>query len=280
MILLADSGASKTDWALVERGAGMVASYNTMGYNPNYLSVDGICEDIRKSLPVSELADKVDEIHFYGSGVSKAYEYEMCRILRELFPRAVKVEALSDTLGACRALLGDGSGFVAILGTGMNTCIYDGKGIADHVGSLGYVLGDEGSGAHIGKLLLVDYLRHGMPEEAWRIVHDTTGLDESDVIRHIYKEPYPNRFCASMTRLVADNLGTSPYFEELVRRSFSLFFSEVVAKYPDVSGLSFNCVGSVGYHFRDILVELAKTYGLKEGKVISAPIFGLVEYHR
>lgn len=279
MILLADSGASKTDWALVEKGVGAASFHKTAGYNPNYITMSDMQDDIRKSLPVAELAPVVDEIHFYGSGVSAAYAPRVCSALRELFPGASTVESQSDTLGACRALLGDDAGFVAILGTGMNSCIYDGRGMADHIGSLGFIMGDEGSGTHIGKLLLVDYLRRGMPEDAWNIVRTETGLDEDTVIRHIYKEPHPNRFCASMARIAADHFTESPYFESLVRRSFGMFFSDVVVKYQGREGLSFNCVGSVGYFFRDILLEMAESFGMTAGKVIQSPIFGLVEYH-
>ncbi len=310
MILIADSGATKTDWALVDAKGGKRAFFRTSGYNPNYTEMDVIASDISSRLfspdsfcggdaDLPALADlpslagfgsdaaapafrAVSELRFYGSGASADRAREMSGMFRRLFPNAGQLSVDTDTLGACRALLGDGRGFVAILGTGMNSCIYDGSRhpfILSHTPSLGFILGDEGSAAHIGKLLISDYLRGAMDPDASAVIRSATGLDEGEVIKRTYRSPHPNRFCASLSAIVSDHFEESRYFHELVERSFAAFFDKVVSRYEGIEGLSFNCVGSVASRFRDILLPMAASRGLVPGTVLRSPIEGLADYH-
>jgi N-acetylglucosamine kinase-like BadF-type ATPase len=182
-------------------------------------------------------------------------------------------------LASCRALLGRKPGFSAILGTGANTCLYDGCNEGLNVDSCGFILGDEGSGAYLGKRLITDFIRHNMPENVYELTAKELGCGNDELIDTIYTKPFPNRFCAQYAKFIRQNIDTDPYFKELVTDAFTKFFDRIVVHYPDYQTYSFNAVGSVAYYFKDMLEPVVKKYGMEMGVIAKAPMEGLIEYH-
>ncbi len=278
MILIADSGSTKTDWAYVRKGA-VPGFFSSLGYNPNYISGPEIQEDIRKNLPEGFCTEEVSEVYFYGAGVSEL-EYDfMKETLRGVFTKAETVFVAMDLLAAARALLGDEPGFAAILGTGMNTCLYDGTKETLNIDSLGFILGDEGSGGYIGKMLLRDYARGNMPAEIYTEVKALVGKNAEEIIEQVYTKPKPNRYCAQFCKWVGDHRHSHPYYNALMKNAFRDFFRNEVCLYPDYGKYALNCVGSVAYFYQDVLGEVAEEFGMKMGNIIKSPIDGLVKYH-
>lgn len=279
MILIADSGASKTDWACVSRQNPDRIKFTSQGYNPNYITGEQIVADIRQNLPESFDPLCVDEIYFYGAGVTPLQYPFMEETLRKVFLNASHVFIAMDTLASCRALLGRESGFSAILGTGANTCLYDGCNEGLNVDSCGFILGDEGSGGYLGKRMITDYLRRNMPEDVYALVGEKLGCGNDELLDIIYTKPFPNRFCAQYAKFIRENVDGYPYFRELALDAFRKFFDRIVTHYPDYQTYRFNAVGSVAYHFRDLLEIVVKEYGMEMGEIAKAPLEGLIKYH-
>ncbi len=278
MILIADSGSTKTDWAYLREGADPVL-FSSLGYNPNYISGPEIQADIRKNLPEGFRTGEVREVYFYGAGVSELEYGFMRETLLGVFSEAGTVFVAMDLLAAARALLGDEPGFAAILGTGMNTCLYDGTKETLNIDSLGFILGDEGSGGYIGKMLLRDYARGNMPPEVYSEVKALVGKNAEEIIEQVYCRPQPNRYCAQFCKWVGDHRHSHPYYNALMKNAFRDFFRNEVCLYPDYRKYALNCVGSVGYFYRDLLGEVAEEFGMRLGNFIKSPIDGLVKYH-
>jgi len=273
MKLIADSGATTTDWAAID-SSGEVIRFSGSGYNPYYISEKEIGEDIAAHFPKEVDPLDVSDVEFYCAGLRPTLLEGMNATLQAVFPYA-RVDSQADTLGAARALLGRGKGFASILGTGMNTCICDGGFIVSNIMSLGYVLGDEGSGAYMGKRLVRDYLRGQMPPEALALTREAIGLEPDMILSRVYKEAFPNRWCAGFTKLIAAHLDI-PYFKQLVEDSFRDLFENVITHYPDYRSYEFNCCGSIGFVFRDILSRTSTDYGMRPGKFLKEPLDGLV----
>lgn len=286
MILIADSGATKTDWACIDRASERVQRFQGIGLNPNYLSdeiiVHGIAEALfmgkKEGLSLSK--DEVEEVYFYGSGVSKARKKVTENLLTAVFPRARRIVAESDLLGAAKSMLGEKVGFVAILGTGMNTGIYDGKEIVCQIPPLGFVLGDEGSGAYIGRMILRDFLRGDMPTELREKMARMPQMSADEILSRVYSQERPSSYCAGICReLLRLTQHDDQYLRAVVREAFEVFFREIVMKYPDYQRYEFNCVGSAGYIFRDILTEVSLAHSMSVGRIVQAPMDGLITYH-
>lgn len=277
MILIADSGSTKTGWCLLNEN-NEKQYFNTEGYNPYFVDTGYIVESLGKSLPSGVSYSGIDEVHYYGAGCFPGKDFVLNDALKAVFSHA-KIFIELDLLAAARSLLGTNQGFAAILGTGMNTCIYDGEKIVQNIDSLGYILGDEGSAAAIGKKLLSDYIREYMPKEIFQLFYETFHLDKEDIFHHIYGQPFANRFCAEYSKFVHLHIGET-YFYNLVKGSFYDLFNNLVSRYPDYKTYSFNCVGTVGYSFKDILCEIIQEFGMQQGNIIKSPLDGLIEYHQ
>lgn len=277
--LIADSGSTKTDWCCLECGSGRQLRFTSQGYNPNYMTRAEIAADMLRCLPSDLDTDSIDEVYFYGAGVTPMQYPFIESILRSVFPALDGVSVAMDTLAAARALLGRKPGLAVILGTGMNSCLYDGEEEVLNIDSCGFIMGDEGSGGYIGKTLLRDFIRGDMPAYAGKIVAAKVRMSPEEIIDTIYTKPFPNRFCAQYSRFVKMHLGSGPYFRELVESSFRDLFRNVISRYPNYRDYSFNCVGSVGYGFKDILEGVVSEYGMKVGRIVRTPMPGLVEYH-
>ena len=278
MIIIADGGSTKTNWCLVTED-GKKVYFNTEGYNPYFASTEYIIQSLNESLPIDLDKDQITEVDYYGAGCSVPEKNKIVEeAMKAVFTKA-KVNIGHDLLAAARALLGNNEGFAAILGTGTNTCIYDGKKIAHNIDSGAYILGDEGSGCYIGKKLLIDYLRGYMPEAVRSLFWETFKLTPDEVNDRVYSQPLANRFCASFSKFVYDNNVHIEYSRNLVRTSFEDFFRNLVTRYPDYQKYTFNCIGSVGYNFRNVLEEVVTENGMVVGNIIRSPIDSLVKYH-
>ena len=278
MILIADSGSTKTSWCLLNVDKDMVC-FETEGYNPYFTSTAYIIHSLEDGLPASIDRDKVSAVHFYGSGCFPDKAIVISSALKELFSHAL-VNVELDLLGTARALLGNTVGFAAILGTGTNSCLYDGEKITLNIDSLGYILGDEGSGTHIGKRLLADYLHGYMPTQEAACFTETYHTNKEEVFNRVYAQPLPNRYCASFVPFLDAPGVTAEYRHEVLSSSFGDFFDKLVSHYPSYNDHTFNCTGSVAYNFRNELAEVAGKYGMKTGIILKEPMEGLVTYHR
>ncbi len=278
MIIIADGGSTKTNWCLVTE-EGKKVYFNTEGYNPYFSSTEYIIKSLRETLPTDLEKDDITEVNYYGAGCSTPEVRKIVADAMQAVFTKSKIYIGHDLLAAARALLGNTSGFAAILGTGTNTCLYDGKEVVQNIDSGAYILGDEGSGCYIGKKLLVDYLRGYMPEAVRKLFWDTFHLTPDDVNEQVYTQPRANRFCASFSKFVYDSPVNIEYSRNIVRTSFEDFFRNLVTHYPDYQKYTFNCIGSVGYNFRNVLEEVILENGMVVGNIIRSPIDNLVKYH-
>jgi N-acetylglucosamine kinase-like BadF-type ATPase len=282
MKLIADSGATKTDWAIVLPGqSSNYTVQNTIGFNPYFIDQAGIVADITNNLlPKLTSTNLVEEVYFYGAGCSSADKQQIVlQALKEVFVNATTIIVSHDLLGSARALLGKNSGFAAILGTGTNTCIYDGHDCVLNIDSLGYLLGDEGSGAYIGKKLLAAYLRNQFDDLLKSDFEKEFGaITTSERITTLYNQQFPNRWLAAHARFAGKH-HQHPFIKQLVSTCFTDFFEQLVSKYPNYKQYQFNCVGSIAAHFSEELTAVANTYHMQVGKIIASPIQQLAAYH-
>jgi glucosamine kinase len=276
MILIADSGSTKTDWVLMNSKEH--ARYKTIGYNPYFINSESIYHSITESLLPQFDPQLVESIYFYGAGCSTPENVEIVhKALTRCFINS-KIFVGHDMLAAARALLGTRRGFAAIIGTGSNTCVYDGRDVEMNIDSLGYLLGDEGSGSYIGKKVVRDFMRGCLPEELDKKFREQYQMSNKDIFNTLYNKPLPNRFLAGFC-LFADKNKEHPHIREIVMESFNDFFKNLVSKYPAYRKLEFNCVGSVAYAFKEMLETVATKYKMKTGNIINSPIDNLLQYH-
>lgn len=275
MFLIFDAGSTKTDVRLVKED-GSCVSAELAGINPFFMDAEAIRSELRRSCQLVS-PSSVGSVYYYGAGCVADYEPLFVDVLSSLFPNA-RVEAHSDLFAACRATLGDGAGIACILGTGSNSCYYDGLAVVSNVPPLGYVLGDEGSGATMGKQLVGDVLKGCAPADVCEMFWKWYGADRKDIMDGVYRRSFPNRFLATFTRFLAEHID-HPYCRSVVERSFVAFFERNVLQYPtDVREMGF--VGSIAAHFSDILQAVAGRYGYAVRTIVARPMDALVAYHR
>ena len=277
MILIADSGSTKTDWALIPQPAVANASlFTSQGINPFHQDRSVITGILRQELLPQLNPESVSCVCFYGSGVRPELEPVMASLLQEVFPQAKQVEAHSDLLGAARALCGHNYGIASILGTGANSCLYDGKAIIQNTPALGYILGDEGSGGVLGKHFLHELYKGVLSDNIRSDFEQEYGLTMADVIQRVYREPMPNRFLASLAPFIHRHLSDDAV-NQIVINNFRDFFRYNIRPYghPEIP---VSCVGSVAWYFRDQLSEAAVFEGFTLGTILRSPIEGLIEF--
>ncbi len=272
-ILIADSGSTKTEWRLVDNGH--VEAFSTEGLNPYYQSQEQIRAVLKVQLPIDKLSE-IEACYFYGAGNTDEVRRDVVRhvISETLNPVAVSVEG--DMLGAARGLLGTSSGIAGILGTGSNSCYYDGNQIVKNVAAGGFILGDEGSGAQMGKMLLRDFLRNRIPEHLYRELTNT-GLNKNEILKNVYDSELPNRYLAGYTKFLKQYIDQD-YCKEVVRRCLSDYINQHILGYSESNEVVLT--GSIAYHFKDELKYLADAVGINILKIEQNPIKGLIEYHR
>lgn len=277
MILLADSGSTKTDWGLVENGK-LVKRLRTSGMNPFQMSEEAITEEIKTHL-VPELPGTVlDEVHFYGAGCTKEKQPIVERALRANLTINGECEVASDMLGAARGICGHKPGIACILGTGSNSCSYDGKNLVKNVSPLGFILGDEGSGAVLGKLLVGDVLKNQMPEAITKRFFEKYKLTSAEIIDSVYRQPKPNTFLASFVPFLEENID-EPKIYNLVKESFHSFLRRNVMQYDGWQTLPIGFNGSIAKIYKKPLLEALEEEGMHLGRIIQAPMEAMVEYH-
>lgn len=277
MILLADSGSTKTDWGLVENGK-LVKRLRTSGMNPFQMSEEAITEEIKTHL-VPELPGTVlDEVHFYGAGCTKEKQPIVERALRANLTINGECEVASDMLGAARGICGHKPGIACILGTGSNSCSYDGKNLVKNVSPLGFILGDEGSGAVLGKLLVGDVLKNQMPVAITKRFFEKYKLTSAEIIDRVYRQPKPNTFLASFVPFLEENID-EPKIYNLVKESFRSFLRRNVMQYDGWQTLPIGFNGSIAKIYKKPLLEALEEEGMHLGRIIQAPMEAMVEYH-
>ncbi len=277
MILIADSGSTKTDWHLVDRG-GSIASFRTVGLNPYFVRTDEVIHVLQQDILPSLRDKQVEAIRFYGAGCSSAAKQAVIReALEALFP-TTHIAVEHDLLAAARALFGRQEGIACILGTGSNSCVYDGENITESLFSLGYMFGDEGSGAHLGKTYIAEHLKDRVPHEIGEAFTRQYGLSKEDILTHVYKKPEPNRFLASFTHFLRLHV-EHPYIRSLVSGCFDAFFREQISRYTHTRDKTLGCIGSVAYHFSELFMESSRKHGLRTGQFLISPMEGLIRFH-
>ena len=278
MILIADGGSTKTDWRLIKEGR-EYKQVQTPGFNPYLVGSDEIEAILWKELQPYIDNNAVSSVYYYGAGCSTPVKNMIVEnAFEKIFPNA-RIHISHDLLAAAHALCGDKEGIAAILGTGSNSCFYDGKDITDGIFSLGYFFGDEGSGAYLGKQLLTAYLHKELPEDVEQRFKEEYSMSLESILDAVYTKPAPSRFLASFSRFINNNRN-HPYIYNLLTEAFRSFFKYQVCCYARHKEVPVHFVGSVAYHYKDILTEIGLEFGIKTGKFIKAPIDGLVEYHQ
>ncbi len=278
MILIADSGSSKTGWRLVDKNS--VLPFHTEGLNPYYKTIEQIKAVLQKDL-IPHLPGKpgdITSIYFYGAGCSVPIKCEeVKKALGGCFPSAA-IEVHHDILGAARACCGHEKGIVCILGTGSNSCYYDGNDTTEIIGGLGFILGDEGSGGHIGKSIVSAYLNREMPEDLRTDFFNTYHMDRAAIDKKVYLEPNFNKFLGTFSMFAAKHI-KHPFIQSLLRECFELFIRKHVCRYANYNITTIHFVGSVAYHYKDILIEVCHKRNTTTGKFILEPVEELVAFH-
>jgi glucosamine kinase len=277
IILIADSGSTKTDWRFAERSGKILLNWNTVGFNPYFLDSEEMLNTLSIQ-PFAEFKSLTKEIWFYGSGCLREEKKIIIRdILSKVFSNAM-ITVESDLTGACRALFGNNPGIGAILGTGASSALYDGNRITYTPPSLGYILGDEGSGSHIGKILMKDILTNRLPEDLMVSFQSEMKLTSPDLMNRLYNQPQPNRFLASLAKFLLLHR-EHEYSKEIIGLVMTEFFETHLVRYHSGPTRSLGFCGSVAFYTSDILIELGRKYGFKNPEIIKSPIEKLTLYH-
>ena len=275
MKLIAESGSTRTEWALVEDNR-VVQRVFTEGLNPFFQTRREISRSVRLSLPETFFRKKLEQVYFYGAGCSSLEKKNVLGAsLVAQFKTPIQVE--SDLLAAARGLFQVEAGIACILGTGSNSCFYDGKIIAKNVRAGGYILGDEGSGSCLGKLFLSDVLKNLAPKELITAFYDKFRISPNDVMESVYNLPFPNRFLATLSYFLADYLDHE-YVYNLLMNNLRSFFTRNVTQY-DYQNYPIRFVGSLAYNFADNLRDVGKEFGVKLDVIEETPMSGLIEFH-
>lgn len=276
MLLVADSGSTKADWLLFD-GKNISGPLHTMGFNPFFHSTEVVFDTMMKSPEMLDIREKITAVKFFGAGCSSAERNEIIAAgLRRFFTNA-EVLVEHDLLACALATCGDEAGISCIIGTGSNSCWFDGQEVHERNYGLGFILGDEGSGSWLGKKLLTFYLYGRLPEDLAAAFHAAYGLNKNDIINKVYKEPNANVWLASFTRFLSDHYD-HPFVREMIRQSMRDFCDLYVCDYPNYRSVPVHFVGSVAFVFRRELEEVAAERGFHIGKIIKQPVDDLMAY--
>lgn len=282
MILIVDSGSTKTQWTLLD-GKGSDSNFFSVGFNPYFQTSTEIRLIIQETV-LKELAPYLNKsgtnlhLHYYGAGCSTPEKIQTVRqALQHCFPKAV-IHVNHDLLGAARALCGKQKGIACILGTGSNSCLYDGKEVVENVPSVGYLFGDFGSGAHFGKTLIQHFFNGELPADLQQEFSVLSEFQREYILDQVYNHSMPSRFLASYSKFVQEKI-EHPFIKDMVKGCFSEFLKRQVETYTGFKSIEVNSVGSVGYFYKQILVEVIKERGLIPGKILQSPMEGLIQFH-
>lgn len=274
--LIADSGATKAEWCLLQNGK--KKTLFTQGISPYFLNTDQITGLLLKELQPKLKSITVDEIYYYGTGCANPVNVKSVKKAISNVFKKTKIEVTHDLMGAARALCGRKKGIACILGTGSNSCYYDGKKIVKNSPGLGYVLGDEGSGAYLGKKVIQYYLYGTFDDELRGRFDLTYTTNKAEILENVYKKPLPNRYLAGFAKFLADNRGHY-MIENIIEDGLNDFFFNHLCKYRETWTMPVHFAGSVAFGFKDVLQQLCNSYEFELGRVMKNPMEGLIEYH-
>ena len=274
--LIADSGATKTEWCVINGNKKTI--FITQGMSPYFITAVQMQNIIKEELH-PKLKQKIDEVHYYGTGCANADNAKSVKqVFKNIFPEA-NISIDHDLMAAAKALCGKEKGIACILGSGSNSCYYDGKKIIKNSPGLGFILGDEGSGAYLGKKVIQYYLYNTFDEDLMARFDARFVTNKTEILNAVYKKPLPNRYLATFAIFLAENRGHY-MIENIIEDGLNDFFFNHVYKYKESWTLPVHFVGSIAYGFKDVLIELCKSYQLQLGKVIKNPMQGLIDYHK
>ncbi|MCR9289535.1 MAG: hypothetical protein NXI23_19345 [Bacteroidetes bacterium] len=277
MLAIADSGSTKADWKIIN-DQGEVTDISTMGFNPNYHSKKMIIEALEKGFASKINTEMIHRVLFYGAGCwDPGRKEKIASALRQVFINA-EIEVDHDLLAAARATCGDQPGISCILGTGSNSILFNGEKEIDNITNLGFLLGDEGSGSHLGKKIIRSYFYREMPDDLKEDFKKWVPGGKSEILDNIYGEGSPAVYLASFAKFLSDNR-THPFIQEIVYLSFDEFITRHVCKYENHENLPIHFIGSVAYYFKNILAKVLKSKNLTLGVVIKKPINNLSKFH-
>ena len=276
MMLIADNASTKTDWCVILDNT-PIKRIGTKGLNPFFQSEEEIQQELTHSLLPQLPEGTIDSVYFYGAGCTPEKAPTLRRAIADSLPIVGNIKAYSDMLAAARGLCGREAGITCILGTGSNSCFYDGKEIVNHISPLGFILGDEGSGAVLGKLLVGDILKNQLSPAIKEAFLKQFDLTVPEIIDRVYRQPFPNRFLASLSPFIAQHL-EEPGIRQLVLGSFIAFLRRNVMQY-DYTQYPAHFIGSVAHCYKEILQEAAQETGIRIGKILQSPMEGLIQYH-
>jgi len=274
--LIADCGATKGEWCLINKGK--KKTIITQGISPYFLSTEQITNLLQKELKSKLKNIEIDEVYYYGTGCANpANAKSVKKAISKVFTGA-KVEATHDLMAAARALCGREKGVACILGTGSNSCYYDGKKIVKNSPGLGYVLGDEGSGAYLGRKVIQYYLYGTFDYELRGRFDLTYTTNAAEILENVYKKPLPNRYLAGFAKFLAENRGHY-MIENIIEDGLNDFFFNHLCKYRETWTMPIHFAGSIAFGFKDVVQQLCNSYEFELGKVMKNPMEGLVAYH-
>ncbi|WP_143962473.1 N-acetylglucosamine kinase [Litoribacter populi] len=277
MILIADSGSSKTDWRTIGH-EGQINQFRTVGFNPYYQSLEEMVAGLKQP-SLLNIQDEVSQIYYYGAGCSSVKNNKIVEhALKQVFHKA-KIEVHHDLLAAARATCGSEPGIACILGTGSNSCDYDGSDIVETRPAPGYILGDEGGGSYIGRQFLHDFIYEEMPENIRDLAIQEYQFSSQDIQENVYQKPFPGRYMASFCRFITQHKN-DPYCYKLYQKAFNDFFQIHVMKYDNYQEKPVNFVGSIAYYNSDILRSVAFDLNISVNIILETPIAGLTLFHK
>jgi len=277
MELIVDSGSTKTVWALIEHDT-VKKTIQTTGLNPYFHTSETVKSVLKNELVPFLIVKFISGIHFYGAGCSTEKNNRMLKdVLSGIFYKA-DINIYHDILGAAHALFRKEQGIAGILGTGCNSCFYDGDEIFVKVPSLGYLFGDEGAGSYMGKTFMEKYLKKKLPAEIEKAFDDKYAFSLEDILNALYNRPFPNRFLASFSEFI-EPLQHHPFLHGLIKSSFDAFFEEHILKYENCHGVPVSFTGSIAYFYKEILMESAKDHEINVGTILQSPLEGLIRFH-
>jgi len=276
--LIADAGSTKLEWALLASDSTVLSSFTSDGINALLADTDSIMSSFKAACSKLPEGTPVEEIHYYGAGcATPAICDKISEALTEVW-KGAQTFVYSDLLGAARSLFGKKSGIACILGTGSNSCLYDGDRIVNQIPSLGFILGDEGSGAALGKRLVSDAFKLQLPENIREKFLEKYSLTLPEILDRVYRQSTPNRFLASFVPFLSENLW-NPHIYSLVLEELTQFIRRNVAMYPRAHSLELSFTGSIAFHFDKILKEAAASLGYRVTSITETPMKGLIDYH-
>lgn len=274
--LIADSGSTKTEWCLLKNNKPTL--FTTQGMSPYFVNAEQVAEIIKTEVFPFLKKNEIDEIHFYGTGCKNPANLKMFKkVFGKIFSGA-SVEVDNDLSAAAKALCGNEKGIACILGTGSNSCYYNGKRIAKNSPGIGFILGDEGSGAYLGKKVVQHYMYNLLDEDLRARFDAKFVTTDSEILEAVYKKPLPNRYLASFAIFLAENRGHY-MIENIIEDGINDFFYTHIITYRESPKLPVHFTGGIAFGFKDVVEQLCKNYDLQLGSILRSPMDGLVRYH-